>query len=43
MIIMRETCPGRGWRRLYVAFIVCEGTGQLVVPGPEQALWERVI
>lgn len=43
MIIMREVSPGRGWRRLDVAYIVCEATGQLVVPGPEQAFWMRIV
>lgn len=41
MIIMAPTCPGRGWKRLYAAFIVCETTGRVIVPGPHDAFWTR--
>ena len=41
MIIMCEKCPGRGWKPLQVAFIQCEVTGRVIVPGPEQMFWTR--
>ena len=43
MIIMCETCPGRGWRRLHVAYIICEITGRLTVPTSQQTFWQRVV
>jgi hypothetical protein len=41
MILMSKTCPGPGWKRLRAAFIVCEITGRVVVPGPHEAFWTR--
>jgi hypothetical protein len=41
MILMSETCPGPGWKRLTAAFILCETTGRVIVPGPRQAFWTR--
>lgn len=43
MYLMSNTCPGRQWRRVNLAFIVCETSGRRIVPGPHQAFWERVI
>lgn len=41
MIIMRETCPGHGWKPLHVAFVRCELTGRVIVPEPHQVFWTR--
>jgi hypothetical protein len=41
MIIMRDTCPGHGWKLLQVAFIVCEISGRVIVPAAHEMFWTR--
>jgi hypothetical protein len=41
MILMSKTCPGPGWKRFRAAFIVCESTGRVIVPGPHEVFWTR--
>jgi hypothetical protein len=41
MIIMSETCPGPGWKRLFADYIKCEVSGRVIVPGPREAFWTR--
>jgi hypothetical protein len=43
MIIKHHSCPGPGWRRLEVAFILCERSGQRIVLGPGEYLWTRAV
>jgi hypothetical protein len=41
MILMHGYCPGPGWQRLEVAFIVCEKSGQVIVPRAGESFWFR--
>jgi hypothetical protein len=41
MIIMSETCPGPGWKRLFADYVKCEASGRVNVPGPREAFWTR--
>lgn len=43
MIIMRDACPGRGWKQMHIAFILCEASGRVIVPAPTQMFWMRVV
>ena len=41
MIIMSDTCPGPGWKRLFAAYIICQLTGRVIVPEQGVGFWTR--
>lgn len=41
MIVLLKHCPGPGWVRMNVKFILCHVTGQLIVPTAGESFWTR--
>ncbi|HEY5909004.1 MAG TPA: hypothetical protein VJA21_00215 [Verrucomicrobiae bacterium] len=41
-IIKSSQCPGPGWRKLYVAYVIDAISGRLVLPEPPEAFWIRL-
>jgi hypothetical protein len=41
-IIRSKECPGPGWRKLAVAYVINAITGRLVLPTPPDDFWIRL-
>ncbi|HNZ74513.1 MAG TPA: hypothetical protein PKN20_00145 [Verrucomicrobiota bacterium] len=41
-IIRSHECPGPGWRKLFVAYVIDEISGRLVLPKPPDQFWVRL-
>ena len=41
-IIRSQECPGRGWRKLAVAYVIDAISGRLVLPTPPDQFWIRL-
>ena len=41
MIVLMRYCPGPGWVRVTVKYIVSELTGQVIVPAAGESFWTR--